>query len=251
MTNESTTERIDYLPGQALQIIQSDDTFALSTDTMFLGHFTHVRAPQNQRVLDFCTGTGALPLLLSTKTAGQIEGIELQPKLADMATRSVALNGLSDQIHIRTGNITEAKNWYPINSIDVITCNPPYFKRYPHSTLNPNSQKALARHEVAMTLADVFDQAKVLLRDKGKLCLVHRPERLSEMQQLAQQYGFSLKRLGLIYPRAGAEANTILVEFMKHGKDNGLKILPPIIVYDENNHYTKQTQAIFYGENDA
>ncbi|MDO4679940.1 MAG: tRNA1(Val) (adenine(37)-N6)-methyltransferase [Aerococcus sp.] len=240
-------ERIDYLPGLELKIIQSDDTFALSTDTMFLGHFTHVRVPENQRVLDFCTGTGALPLLLSTKTRGHIEGIEIQPKLAEMARRSIALNHLTDQIEIKTGNITEAKDWYPINSIDVITCNPPYFKRYPNSTVNPNSQKALARHEIMMTLADVFDQAKVLLRDKGKLCLVHRPERLSEMQSLAQANGFSLKRLQIIYPRSGADANTILVEFMKHGKDNGLKILPPIIVYDEGTQYTEQTQAIFYG----
>lgn len=250
MTTQATTERIDYLPGQALKIIQSDDTFALSTDTMFLGHFAHVRAPKHQRVLDFCTGTGALPLLLSTKTAGQIEGIELQPKLADMARRSVALNGLSERIQIRTGNITQAKTWYPINSIDLITCNPPYFKRYPNSTMNPNSQKALARHEVAMTLEDVFDQAKVLLRDKGKLCLVHRPERLSEMQALGRAYGFSLKRLALIYPRSGANANTVLVEFMKHGKESGLTILPPIIVYDEDNHYTPETQAIFYGTSD-
>lgn len=241
-------ERLDYLPGSELKIIQSDLTFALSTDTMFLGRFVHVRAPKNQRVIDFCTGTGALPLMLAEKTNGQIEGIELQPAIADMAARTVRANQLEARVRIRTANITSAKTMYAPNSVHVITCNPPYFKRYEASKINPNEQRAIARHELKMTLADVFEQSAYLLRDKGKLCLVHRPERLTEMVSLAEQYGFGLRRLQFIHPRAGEPANTMLCEWMKAGHENGAKVLPPIVVYaGHTQEYTEQARAMLYG----
>lgn len=252
MNNSDVTlkdgERLDYLPGSDLKIIQSDATFALSTDTMFLGRFAHVRSPKNQRVIDFCTGTGAMLLMLSEKTAGQIEGIELQPSIADMATRTVEVNGLSDQIQIHTANIKDAKSMYPPNSLHVITCNPPYFKHFEASKINTNTQRAIARHEIEMTLADVFEQSAYLLRDKGKLCLVHRPERLTEMVRFADQYGFGMRRLQFIYPRAGEPANTMLVEWMKAGRENAAKILSPITVYaDKTQEYTEQAKTILYG----
>lgn len=242
-------ERIDFLGKKPLKIIQSKAYFAFSTDTLFLVDFMKVRSDNRHVIVDFCTGNGVVPLLLSERTSAQLYGIEIQTKIADLARRSVKLNQLEEQITIIEDNIRNAGQHFNINSIDVISCNPPYFKRYQSSSINPNDHKALARHELAMVVEDIFYQASRLLRGKGKLFLVHRPERLNELIVLGEKYHLALKRLRFVHPKRSTEANTVLVEFHKEGQMKGLKVLPPLIAHDEDNQYSEEVKRILYGEN--
>ena len=248
MTQLHSNERFDRLIPQQLDIIQSTGAFTFSIDALLLGNFARIRPKKRQLIVDFCSGNGVLPSLLSDKTEAPIHGIELQEEVADMARRSVQHNHLDDQITIHTANIQTANKLFAKDAVDVITCNPPYFKLYEESRLNPNDKKALARHEIAMTLEDIFIQAKYLLRGKGKLYLVHRPERLSELIVAGKSRQLILKRLQFIYPKPGEPAKTVLLEFMKNGQDKGLIVLPPFYTQTVDDNYSEEARHIIYGQ---
>lgn len=243
-----SNERIDHLIPQELEIIQSSDTFMFSIDALLLAYFTKINTRKTKRVVDFCTGNGVIPLLLSQKTQAPIFGIEIQDRIADMARRSVELNHLSKQVTIYTNNIKAVDTYFDKHTVDVITCNPPYFKVYEDSWMNPNDHKAIARHEITMTVSDIFANAFYLLRGKGKLFMVHRPERLSELIVTGSKYHMTLKRMQFIYPKPETPAKTVLLEFMKEGQEKGMIIDPPFYTQTEANTYSDEAKRIIYGE---
>ena len=130
---------------------------------------------------------------------------------------------------------------------DAVTCNPPYFPTPKAEEQNKNEHFAIARHEIHCTLEDVISNSSQLLKQGGKAAFVHRPGRLMDIMWLMRKYRLEPKRLQFVYPMAGKEANTILIEGIKDGSPD-LKTLPPFIVYDENNEYTKEARELLYGE---
>jgi len=130
---------------------------------------------------------------------------------------------------------------------DVVTCNPPYFQTPKPSEQNLNEHLAIARHEILCTLEDVVRVSSQLVKQGGKVAFVHRPGRLLDIVTLMRQYKIEPKRIQFVYPKQGKEANTLLIEGIKDGSPD-LKILPPLIVYQENDEYTKELHKILYGE---
>lgn len=238
-------ERIDQLYSEGVQIIQSQEVFSFSLDAVLLAHFTHV--PKFGKIVDLCAGNGAIGLFLSQKTQAKITGIEIQERLADMARRSVALNQLTDQMDILTLPLQQGKQVIPADSVDLVTCNPPYFKELPTSTKNPNPHLAIARHEIETTLEEVIKEASRQLKMMGKFSMVHRPDRLLEIIDLMNRYNIAPKRIQFVYPKQHKEANILLIEGIRHGKKEGLKILPPLYVYGEDNQYLPEVKQILYG----
>ncbi|AMB99221.1 methyltransferase [Aerococcus urinaehominis] len=240
-------ERIDRLIPQQLDIIQSPEYFTFSLDALLLADFAKINKRQ-KRIIDFCTGNGVVPLILSQACSGQLYGVDIQPALADMARRSVALNQLEDRIKILAADINDLPTYFDQQSFDIVTCNPPYFKVYPDSRLNPNQAKAIARHEITMSLADIFSQAQYLLKEKGKLYVVHRPERLTELLVAGQHHQLTLKRMRLVQAKVDQAANTVLLEFIKRGQDKGLVVEPTLISHLANNDYSPEVRRIYYGD---
>lgn len=236
-------ERIDQLYSQNIKIIQSPDVFSFSLDAVLLADFANVVKSARGKIVDLCAGNGAVGLFISTKTQAHIDMIELQPRLADMARRSVALNHLTNQIAVHTLDLADTFNVIPKDSIDSITCNPPYFTDLDTSKKNPNPYLAIARHEIKTNFATVARIASGLLKYNGKLFLVHRPERLSELLATLTHYHLTPKVMRFIFPRVNKEANMVLIEAIKAGKPGGLRVLPDLVVY-EGNHYTKEVQAL-------
>lgn len=239
-------ERIDQFIAGDIQIIQSPEVFSFSLDAVLLAHFA--RIPKRGKIVDLCAGNGAVGLFISSRTSATITGVEIQARLADMAQRSIQLNQLETQLNILNIDLKETTQYIDKDSIDAIVCNPPYFKELPTNTKNPNPHLAIARHEINATLEDVIAVSAGLLKMNGKLTMVHRPERLVEILQLMQQYGIEPKRMRLVYPKHGKEANTLLIEGIRHGKPGGLVILPPLYVYDDTNHYLPEVQEMLYGK---
>lgn len=248
MTILKKGERLDTFPGNELTLIQSDEAFAVSSDSLFLASFVHLRKTSNQKLLDLCTGNAIIPLLLSERTQAKMDGIELQEEIADRAKRTIQLNHKQDQITIHQGNIRHAKENFPPNSFQVMTCNPPYFKKHEDSSLNPNQAKAIARHEIEMVLEDVFIQAKALLKSMGKLYIVHRPDRLNELFYLGFKHHLPIKALQFCRPKEGKEANLVLIECLKDGQLEGTKVLEDLIVHDSNGQYTPRAWKSLTGE---
>lgn len=235
-------ERLDDLLGRSGKIIQSDDVFSFSLDAVLLAEFVWVPI-QKGELVDLCAGTGAIPLFLSYRTKGTITGVEIQPKLVDMANRSMAVNGLEHRIQIVEGDVKDAAATLGHARYDVVTCNPPYFLANETSLRNQNEHHTIARHEVLCTLEDCIRTASQLVKPGGKVAFVHRPERLLDLVTLMRAHRIEPKRMQLVYPKAGREANTLLIEGTKDGKA-GLKILPPFVVYEHDDTYTDTMRAI-------
>lgn len=233
-------ERIDYLFKEKLEIIQNDDVFSFSTDALLLAHFTKVR--KRDKVMDLCAGNGVIPLVLSHKCHQMIEGVEIQSQLVDMANRSVARNDLSERIHMHHMDIKDLVKHFKPATYDLITCNPPYFK------VNQHQKEAhkIARHEVMCTLEDVLSVTRHLLKQGGRIVMVHRADRLMDVLTLMRQYQLEPKVLHLIYSKKHKAAQTIVVEARKGGQ-YGLKIGAPFYMYQDDNTYTEEMKAIYYG----
>ena len=240
-------ERIDQLVAQGVQIIQSPDVFSFSLDAVLLAHFDSI--PKRVTIVDFCSGNGAVALFMSPRTQATIIGIELQDRLADMGKRSIILNQLENQLEMKQLDIKDITTEIKSDSVDFITCNPPYFKEQPNSKKNPNPYYAIARHEIHLQLDDVFNSASKILKMNGKIAMVHRPDRLMDILDSMRRHRIAPKRIQFIYPKEHKEANTILIEGIKDGKTDGLKILPPLYVYGDDNQYLPVIKEMLHGSN--
>ncbi len=235
-------ERIDDLQRNGYRIIQNPDRFCFGMDAVLLAGFAV--AKEGSTVLDMGTGTGILPILMEARTkAAHLTGLEIQEESADMARRSVALNGLEDKITIVTGDIKEAGSLFDAASFDVITCNPPYMIGQ-HGLVNPEDAKAIARHEILCTLEDVIGQAARLLRPGGNFFMVHRPFRLADIIALLRQYRLEPKRMQLVYPFVDKEPNMVLVEANRGGKPR-MKVEKPLIIYKEPGVYMPEIYELY------
>lgn len=235
-------ERLDDLLTHNLKIIQSPEVFSFSLDAVLLARFAGV--PPRGRLLDLCTGNGVIPLLLTTRTDASIDGIEIQPRLAHMAQRSVELNGLSEKINIVEADLRE---WNKEGNLyDAITVNPPYLPLQ-SGDYKENHHQAMARHEIGCKLEDVIAACARSVRAGGRVSMVHRPSRLVDIIDLMRRYRLEPKRIRFVHPREGAEANMVLIEGTRDGKPE-VRMLPPIIVYGENGDYTPELLAVFYGK---
>ncbi|WP_018759500.1 methyltransferase [Paenibacillus terrigena] len=237
------SERVDDLLTHELRIIQSDEVFSFSMDAVLLARFAAV--PKRGRILDLCTGNGVVPLLLSTRTEAKIDGVEIQSRLHDMACRSVELNGLQERIHIVQGDLKTYYQEVGYEIYDAITVNPPYMKMLTGEH-KLNSHQAMARHELGCTLEDVIVACKRLIRTGGKVSMVHRPSRLGEIVSMMREHKLEPKRIRFVHSRIDQEANMVLIEAIRDGKPD-LRLLPPLIVYNENNEYCEELLQIYYG----
>jgi tRNA1Val (adenine37-N6)-methyltransferase len=200
---------------------------------------------QGEVALDMCTGTGVIPILMNGKTDGdKFVGIEIQPESAEMAQRSVRMNGLEENIFIQQGDIKELDKMYRLGSFDIVTCNPPYMQNG-GGMLNEYTPKAIARHELLCTLEDVIAMADKMLRVGGRMYMVHRPTRLADIFTLARAYHLEPKRMRLVHPYVEKEPTLVLLELIKGGKPM-LKVEPPLIIYMINGEHTPEINDIYY-----
>ena len=238
-------ERIDDLQLGGLKLIQDTTAFCFGVDAVLLADFA--ASANSSAMLDMCSGNGIVPILLSAKTnTPRIEALELQSAPADLARRSVEMNGLSHRIHITCGDVMDAVSIYGKSAFDAITCNPPYM---PHGggLINAADTKTIARHETTCTLEDIIAVSAQLLTSGGRLFMVHRPERLVDILTLMRQYSLEPKRLRMVHPSAHKKANIILIEGVRGG-GRELKMMPPLYVYGEDGKYSKEIDEIYERE---
>lgn len=240
--NLKENERLDDLQRNGYRIIQNPAKFCFGMDAVLLTGFAHAR--ETDRLLDLGTGTGIIPLLMEAKYhCSNLTGLEIQPESADMAARSVALNGLEDKIKIVTGDIKEADKYFASASFDCITCNPPYMIGQ-HGLTNPDEPKAIARHELLCTFEDVAAQTAKLLKPGGHFFLVHRPFRLAEIIVTLTKHRLEPKRMQLVYPYADKEPNMVLLEAVRGGKPR-MTVEKPLIVFERPGVYMPEIKDVY------
>lgn len=215
------TKVINDLLDYNLKIVQDGNYFKFSLDSVLLAEF--VELDKANKIVDFCTGNAAIPLILSTKTLAKIYGIEYQKEIFEQAEASIKLNKLTKQIKVIKEDVKNLININDIKNPDIITCNPPYFKYNKNSLINANIIKTIARHEYLINLEQIFEQASNLLQAKKTFYLVHRANRLDEIILLGEKYNLQVKKVCLVYTKNEKEPLLILVKAVKNGK-KGIKI---------------------------
>ncbi len=242
MSNLLPGERIDELQRNGYRIIQNPERFCFGMDAVLLSGFA--RAKKQERCLDLGCGNGIIPILMEAKTEGKhFTGLEIQPESADMARRSVALNGLQDRIDIVEGDIKDASKIFGASSFHVVTTNPPYMTAQ-HGLTNLYEAKTIARHEVLCNLEDIIRESARLLMPGGRFYMVHRPFRLAEIISLMVQYRMEPKRMRLVYPYVDREPNMVLIEGLRGGKSR-MTVEKPLIVYKEPGKYTYEIYEVY------
>lgn len=226
-----------------IKIVQDKDYFNFSLDSILLPNFVEITR-RTKKILDMCTGNAPIPLILSMKTDAKIYGVELQKEVYDLAKETIKINNLENQIELINDNIKNLKKIFDTETFDIITCNPPYFKKKDDSIINENKIKSIARHEIEMKLEDVMIISKALLKNEGSLVLVHRTDRLIEIIELMKKHNIEPKRMRLIYPKVNMESNLVLIDGRKNGKE-GLKILPPLYIHNDDSSYTSEVLEMF------
>lgn len=236
------------LPGETIEdlqngyrIIAHQEVFAFGTDAVLLAHFAQTAGAE--RAVDLGTGSGILPILMCARNPQlDITGIEIQPRLADMAQRSVEMNGLAGRVRIVCGDLKDAPRLAG-RGLDVVVANPPY-ERADSGKLSGNAHVDIAKREVCCTLEDVICAAAKLLRTGGRLYMICRAERFAELMQRMREVRVEPKRARLVSQRAGEAPNFALVEGRKGG-GIGLAFLPQLAVYEADGSYTPELKRIY------
>lgn len=201
------------------KIYQNSDYFKFSLDSVLLAEFVDLKSGQNE-ILDLCSGNAPIPMILSKKFGDKIHitGVEIQDSIYDLGIKSIEYNKIHNIEFIR-----EDVNNLPIvlknKRYNIITCNPPYFKVNETNYINDNEIKAIARHEIKVTIDDIAKVSSKLLENQGYLYLVHRSLRLADVIKTLGNYNFGIKRIVPIYSKRNTNANLFLIEAIYNGKD--------------------------------
>lgn len=234
-------ERIDDLELNNLKIIQNKECFCFGIDSVLLSDFAK-NIKKNSKVIDLGTGSAIIPILLSAKTEDtQITGVEIQKNIAEMAQRSIILNDLQDKIKIINCNIKELDK--DIENYDVVVTNPPYMKKNT-GLKNENISKLISRHEYECTIEDVARISFKILKDKGELYMVHRPERLTDIFSAFKKYRLEIKNIRFVYSNEKSQAVLVLIKAIKNAKPF-LKVDKPLYIYTEEGKYTQEILEIY------
>jgi tRNA1(Val) A37 N6-methylase TrmN6 len=240
--NLNPDERLDDLQRNGYKLIQNTKIFCFGMDAVLLCAFTKV--DKGERVLDLGTGNGVIPILLKGRTEGKhFTGLEIQDVNVDLARRSVQYNRIEDDVLIVQGDIKEASKIFGGASFDVVTTNPPYMNEN-HGLKNPESHKAIARHEILCTLEDVIREGTKVLKPGGRFNMIHRPHRLVEIIELMKKYRVEPKRIRFVHPFADKEANMVLIEVIRGAKPM-VKIEPPLVIYEATGVYTEEVKNLY------
>lgn len=242
-------ERIDDLNINGLRIIQNTDYFLFGIDSVILAN--NIKLKKQDVMLDLCTGTGVIPIIVDAKQkCKKILGIELQKEMYDLAERNIQMNNLSERISILNMNIKDIKaiRKYLLkctgkDTVNCISCNPPYKQIGTGIKIN-DSVKDIARNEVECTLEDVFKTASALLNSKGKLYLVHKPERIADLLCYSRKYNLEIKEIRFMQPQINKKPSLVLLEYIK---DGGVEcnIREILVQYDKYGNYSEEIMSIY------
>lgn len=228
--------------GGRLKIYQQRVGYRFSVDSVLLGSFARVRA--SGRVADLGTGSGILPVILSREQkVEEIIGVEVQDDLAELAKKNIIFNNCEKQVKIICKDIREVKSQFIAGSINTVISNPPFYPAQ-SGRLNPESQKAISRHELHGSLSDFIDIASYLLKQSGRFITIYASSRIIDLVDEMRKVHIEPKTLQFIHPKTNQPANLVLLEGIK-GAGTEAKILPPLVLYGPDDEYTREVQEIF------
>ncbi len=234
-------ESLDDLILGGMQVIQSTRGYRFSLDAVLLAHFSE--SVPNQAV-ELGGGSGVVSLIMAWRCPRtSFTLIEIQPAMVDRARRSIALNGLEERMEVLEGDIRDIESLMQRGSADLVVSNPPFWKKG-EGKISSNSEEAIARHELNLNLEELVQKGSYLLRQGGKMDIIHRAERLEEATEIFRRYKMPVRKLRLIHSFIDREARLVLIEAEKN-RPGPLHIMPPLIIYDKAGEYGTELRQIY------
>ena len=242
MVKINDDECVDDLQLKGLKIIQKRNGFKFGVDAVLLSDFAIIK--NKDKIVDLCTGTGIIPFLLIGKyNPSEIVGVEIQQEMVDISNRSAELNDVCEKVSFVNIDLKNQNDIKALGRFDVVTVNPPY-KLNNSGIINPSDNIAIARHEIACNIEDVINATRILLKDNGRMYMVHRPDRLIDILVTMRKYRIEPKRIRMIHPNPSKAPNIVLIEGQRDG-GSFLKWDPPLYVYDNNGKFSDQINKIY------
>ena len=226
--------KLDFLPNYPeIKLYQNEDMICINTDTTVLGEFLEVY--RYDTILDIGTNNGSLLLYANRFTPKKLIGIDINKEALEIAEMNMKLNNITNYELIHTD-----ANTYRGEPVDVIVCNPPYFKKTKDS-VNSSKNFVLAKHEDSLPLDNLILTIKKNLKQEGKLYFVYQSSRLQELMEVFSKYKIKVKVMKFVYNVNKKNSNVVLIKAVNGGK-LGLEVEKPIMIKnmkvvneDENN----------------
>ncbi len=234
-------ETVDDLQN-GYRIIQKSHSFRFGVDAVLLADFANIK--HEHSVIDLGTGTGIIPILIyARKKPLEITAVEIQQDMAEMALRSIKLNGLDKSIKVLCMDLKDTPKLLGKAKYDCVVTNPPYVKKE-CGINNPSESKAIARFEIMCSLEEVLMTSRELLKPGGKFFMVHRTDRLADIIFEMRSNGIEPKRIRFVHPSIGKRPNLLLIEGARGGNKE-LKFMDPLYIHDEKGEYTEEIHRIY------
>ena len=234
-------ERLDSLGIHDWYVIQREDEFRFSIDAVLLAHFATVKT--GALAADLGTGTGAVAHFLLARGCKAVTGFEIDPRMTCMANRTAALNHISERLQVISGDIRFMRKLSPSGRFDLVTANPPYRMAF-SGRVSPKAGIARACHETTAGLGDFIRAAAFILKVRGRLAVIHLPERLPDLCGEMRNAGMEPKRMRLVHPMLDRSPKMVLIEAVK-GARPGLSVMPPLVIYPEPGVYDQEILSYY------
>ena len=217
-------ERIEDLLIGNYRIIQDTALYRFTSDAVLLARF--LSAKRGERVADFCAGSGVVGLHFYAENRGveHVTLFEMQPRLAELSARTVALNGLEEVFTVENVRLQDIPARY-CEAFSLILCNPPYERG---GFAAADAEKALCKKEIALPLEDLCAAASRCLKFGGRFALIHRADRLAELVYTLHARRLEVKKIRPVCGKAGDKPHAVPVAAVKGGKP-GTEFLPALV----------------------
>ncbi|MBQ7880413.1 MAG: methyltransferase [Clostridia bacterium] len=201
-----------------IKVCQDENLYKFTSDAIKLAKFCKTKRTDN--VLDMCAGCGVVGLYAySIAPFNKLYFNDIQEKMCELINKNIKLNNLSERCTILCKHLNNlSKNDFE-KPLDVILCNPPYFKLT--GKVKQNENVAMCRHEIATNLQQITKKAGELIKVNGKFYIIIPADRLCECVIDLKVNGFEVKRMQICH--SGENATVCLIESVKYGK-SGVKI---------------------------
>lgn len=235
--------RTDKTGFGTIEIFQDSEDFCYGIDAVLLAHFLSTMNKPPVTIADLGCGNGIVPLILSHKIPdSNITGFELKESAASLAIKSVEHNGLTKRIKVINSDINHIGDEYT-GFFDAVTFNPPYVEKGA-GMLNASESKMIARHETTAGIYDFMKQAARIIKRNGRVCVVYRPRRLADLIDAGRKSALEPVEMRMVCPHRGENPNIVLLA-LERGKHSELKVLPELIVRDDEGNYTEEIKNIY------
>ncbi len=236
--NDTTTDT--FFNGR-VEVCQSRHGYRFSIDAILLAAAVHPKP--GEVVMDLGTGCGVVPILMAYRHPDtNFVGVELQEALARLAVRNVAANQMQKRVEIHHQDMRTLQPGVIESPVDWIVSNPPY-RSANSGRMNPNRQRAVARHEIHLRLRDLMSVCRRFLKTGGRFAIIYPAQRMVDLFGEMRSAGIEPKWLQSIHSRAGETAKLAVVKGKMRGRP-GLVVAAPLAIYESDGRYTKAVEEM-------